>query len=47
MIPTKLKDLPFAERLKIWDITSLKESYRTTCHIIQTYKIVNVIKSIG
>ena len=44
-IPTNLKDLPYAERLKIWDITSLEER-RTRVDLIQTYKIVNGLESI-
>ena len=38
-IPTKFKDLPYEERLKIWGITSLEER-RTRYDPIQTYKIV-------
>ena len=43
-IPTKLKDLPYEERLKIWGITSLQER-NTRGYLIQTYKIVNILES--
>ena len=44
-IPTRLKNLPYEERLKIWGITSLEER-RTRGDLIQTYKTVNGIESI-
>ena len=43
-IPTNLKDLPYEERLKIWGITSW-EARRTRGDLIQTYNIVNDLKS--
>ena len=44
-IPFKLKNLPYEERLKIWDITSLQER-RTRGDLIQTNKTVNGLESI-
>ena len=44
-IPTRLKNLPYEERLKIWGITSLEER-RTRGDLIQTYKTVNGLESI-
>ena len=39
-IPTRLKVLPYEDRLNIWGITPLQER-RTSGDLIQTNKIVN------
>ena len=44
-IRNKLEDILYEERLKIWGIASLEER-RTRGDLIQTYKIVNGLKSI-